>query len=36
MRYVLSTPMPGNDYARLTPDEVDSMSAFEIRKELMK
>jgi len=36
MRYVLSTPMPGNDYARLTPGEVDSMSAFEIRKELMK
>jgi hypothetical protein len=36
MRFALSTPMPGNDYARLTPDEVDSMSAFEIRKELMK
>jgi hypothetical protein len=36
MRFALSTPMPGNDYARLTPDEVDSMSAFEIRQELMK
>jgi hypothetical protein len=36
MRFALSTPMPGNAYARFTPEQVDQMTAFDIRKELMK
>jgi hypothetical protein len=36
MRFALSTPMPGNNYARYTPEQVDQMTADEVRKELMK
>jgi hypothetical protein len=36
MRFALSTPMPGNAYARFTPEQVDQMTADQIRKELMK
>ena len=36
MRFALSTPMPGNDYARFTPEQVDQMTADQVRKELMK
>jgi hypothetical protein len=36
MRFALSTPMPGNDYARYTPEQVDQMTADQVRKELMK
>jgi hypothetical protein len=36
MRFALSTPMPGNDYARYTPKQVDQMTADQVRKELMK
>lgn len=36
MRFALSTPMPGNAYARFTPEQVDAMTADQIRKELMK